>query len=236
MFTGMRGNEMSNRKAAETYLIEEMKAITPGGGNGIIYQRRLSAMSDKEFEDFVVYLEQGGDLAIWVSNTDRKEDIDFEDMVKRCERLGRPVYQRIVSYDIDTGLKSMSPHKHFVGTAELIQQSQMWVKKVNAAENDSKVDDLTGQVMMESRATGLSIPEVSVMGGALGLVNTTNEIYNVKGGDTGAAKSYRTDLIETGKTNTNACLHSGDIAKSLRAAHYWFRGRLLDNNLDKRYG
>lgn len=227
---------MGNRKAAEEFLIKEMQAITPGGGNGIIYKKRLSMMNDKEFDDFVVWLENGGDLAIWLSNTDRKEDIDFEDMVKRCDRLGRPVYQRIISYDHDTGLKSMSPHKHFVGTAELIQQAQMWIKKVNAAKDDSKVDDLTGQVMMDSRATGLSIPEVSVMGGALGLLNTTNEIYNVKGGDVGAAKNYRTDLIETGKTNTNACLKRGDIAKSLRTAHYWFRARLLENNLDKRYG
>lgn len=225
-----------NRKVAQEMLITEMTAITPGGGNGIIYKDFLEKMSDKEFDDYVTWLESGGDIAIYLSNTNRQEDIDFEDMVARCERLGRPVYQRMVSHDIDTGLKTMSDAKHFVITAELMRQSQMWVKQINAAKDDTKVDDLTGQVMMESRATGLSVPEVAVIGDALGLNNVVNEIYSVKGGDLSALKAYRNDLIETGKTNTNACLHRGDAVKSLKVVHYLLRGRMLDNNLNKRGG
>jgi len=226
----------AKRKAAQEFLIKEMTAATPNGGNGLIYKNFLEPMTDAQFEDYIVWLENGGDIAIWLSNTDRGDDIDFDHIVQRCEELGFPVYQRIISRDIDTGLKVMTPAKHFVGTAELIKQSQMWVKKVSAAKDDSKVDDLTGQVMMESRATGFSTPEVSVFGGALGLNNATNEIYSVKGGDVDALKAYRNDLIETGKTNTNACLRKGSGARSLRLVHYLLRGRLIDNNLDKRMG
>lgn len=226
----------ANRKKAEEFLINEMKAITPNGGNGDFYREFLQSKTDAEFEEYIQWLENGGDIAIWLSNTDRKDDIDFDDIVNRCEKLGCPVYQRIISYDIDTGLKTMSPAKHFVGSAELMKQSQMWIKKVGAAKDDSKIDDLTGQVMMESRATGLSVPEVSVFGAALGLGNATNEIYTVKGGDLGALKAYRTDLIETGKTNTNACLEKGEGARSLRLVHYLMRGRLIDNNIHKRMG
>lgn len=227
---------MGNRKVAEKFLIDEMTAATPNGGNGQIYKDLFKTMDDEAFEKFVVGLEQGKDLAIWLSNTDRKDDIDFEYMVKKCEEFGRPVYQRIVTYDIDTGLKSMTKNKHFVGSAELIQQSQMWVKKISYAANDTHIEDLTGQVMGDSRATGLSMPEVSVIGGALGLHNTVNELYSVKGGDRAAAKAYRADIIETGRTNTNACLRRGDTAKSLNTLHYWLRGRLLDNNLNSRNG
>lgn len=225
-----------DRKGAQEFLINEMTAITPNGGNGAIYRNFLENMSDSEFDDYVEWLENGGDVAIWLSNTDRKDDIDFDDIVQRCEKLGRPVYQRIISYDIDTGMKVMTPAKHFIGTAELMKQSQMWIKKVGAAKDDSKIDDLTGQVMMESRATGMSTPEVSVFGAALGLGNATNEIYTVKGGDLAALKAYRTDLIETGKTNTNACLDKGEGARGLRLVHFLLRGRLIDNNVHKRMG
>ena len=227
---------MNNRKAAEEFLIKEMTTITPNGGNGVIYKNLLSKMSDKEFEEFVTHLENGGDLAIWLSNSDRKDDIDFDDVVKRCEELGYPVYQRIVTYDIDTGLKTMTSHPQFVGTAELMKQSQMWAKKVSYAANDNHVEDLTGQVMGDSRATGFSMPEIHVLGLALGLPNTVDELYNVKGGDTSALKAYRNDLIETGGTTINSCLKRGDIAKSLKTLHYWMNARLLENNLDVRNG
>lgn len=226
----------ANRKKAEKFLIDEMTSVTPNGGNGGIYKEFFGRMNDQEFDDYVAWLEAGNELAIWLSNTNRGDDVDFDDIVERCERLGRPVWQRIVSYDIDTGLKVMTPAKHFVGTAELMKQSQMWVKKISAAKDDKRVDDLTGQVMMESRATGLSIPEVHVFGGSLGLVNSVNELYTVKGGDVGALKAYRASLIEEGQASVNASLRRGDGAKVLSLAHFLLRGRLIENNLHSRNG
>lgn len=226
----------ANRKKAEDFLVETMRSLTPNGGNGDYYKAFLGAMDDTEFDKYVTWLENGGDITVWLSNTDRKDDVDFEHIVKLCKDLGVPVMQRIVSYDIDTGLKNMTDKEHFVGTAELMQQGQMWAKKVSAAKDDTKVEDLTGQVMMESRATGFSVPEVSVMGLSLGLDKAVGEIYSVKGGDLDALKAYRTDLIETGKTNTKEVLARGTAAKSLVLVHKVLRARMLDNNLDKRHG
>jgi len=223
-----------NRKKAQDFLITEMAAITPNGGNGVIYQKFFDNMTDADFFKYVEWLENGGDVGVWLSNFDRKDDVDFEDMVERCERLGRPLFQRIISYDLDTGLRTMTDAKHFVGTAELMKQSQMWTEKMHAAKDDTKTDDLTGQVMGDSRATGLSVPEVAVLGGSLGLANVTNEIYSVKGGDHAALKAYRNDLIETGKTNTNAALRKGDGVKSLRLVRLLLRGRLIDSNFGSR--
>lgn len=227
---------MSNRKIAEDFVIKEMTDITPDGGNGLFYKQFFSGLSDEQFEDFVVRLEKGQEeLAVWLSNTNRKRDIDFEDMVERCRRLGRECFKRIISVDTDTGLKTMTKTKHFVGSAELMQQSQMWLHKISTAKDDSQIEDSTGQVMMDSRATSLSAPELSVLA-ALKLYNCANELYTVKGGDVLAAKAYRADLVESGKTTTNSCLRRGGVAKSLRTLHFLLRARGIDNNVNKRYG
>jgi hypothetical protein len=109
----------------------------------------------------------------------------------------------------------------------------MWVKKFSAAKDDTAIDDLTGQVMGDSRSTGISQPEITVLRN-LGLTIMANELYNVKGGDQQALRAYKNDILTTGKTNTNSSLERGDIAKVLKTAYHWLRARGIDNNMNSR--
>ena len=106
----------------------------------------------------------------------------------------------------------------------------MWVKKFSAAKDDTMTDDLTGQVMGDSRATGMSLPEVMVLR-YLNLPTVANEIYNVKGGDNKALKAFKNDIMTSGSADTNNALRNGDIVKVLRTAFRFFRGRHIDSNL-----
>lgn len=224
-----------NRKAFEAFVLDFAKQITKGGGNAVIYERLFKSMSNKQMDDFVDRLEAGMPLSVWASNYDEAERLNYDFLVKYSKQQGLEIEQQLVVYDLETGIPAITPFTAIVGTAEVRKQRQMWVKKFNAAKNDSKIEDLTGQVMGESRATGMSIPEVQVLRN-LGLPTLANELYNARGGDHDALKAYRNDLITTGKTSVNQCLKRGSIAKALSTASRMLRGRHIDNNLDKRYG
>jgi hypothetical protein len=224
-----------NRKAFEDFVLTFMGKLTVGGNNRVIYDRLFKSMNDAQFEQFIVKLEGGQSLAIWASNYDPREMIHYENIIKLSKEYGVAIEQQLVVYDEDTGIKSLTAYKAIVGTAEIRKQRQMLVKKFSGAKNDHSIDDLTGQVMGDSRSTGISQPEITVLRN-LGLQTMANELYNVKGGDNQALRAYKNDLLTTGKTTTNGSLKKGDIAKVLKTGHFLLRGRHIDNNMDKRYG
>lgn len=221
---------MSNRKAFEKLILDRMARVTEGGGNKVIYERIFKEASNDDIETMVQWLEQGNSLPIWSPGGIAKEELTYKNLMALCELDKVKIMQRIISYDEDTNIMSMSPNEAIVGRSELRAQRQFWAKKFNAAKNDYKVDDLTGQVSMESRATGISMPEITVLRG-LGLPIMSNELYNVKGGDQDALKAYKNDLLTTGKTTTDGSLRKGSGTKVLSTVHFLLRGRLIDNNI-----
>lgn len=222
-----------NRKAFEDFVISFMKRVTKGGGNAVIYRRLFDRLNDKQFEEFVQELENGRSLAIWASNLDKKESIVWNDILKLSKELGIELEQQLIITDEDTGIASVTPHKVVVGTVEVRRQREMLVKKFSGAKDDHLIDDLTGQVTGDSRASGISQPEITILR-ALGLTKAASELYSVKGGDPEALKAYKNDLITEGKTTADSALRKGGVAKVLKTAHYLLRGRHLDNNLDKK--
>ena len=224
-----------NRKAFEEYVLDFMGEVTEGGGNRVIYERLFKQLDDKQLEDIVVKIEEGKPLSIWVSNWNRKEMIDFARMRRLAKKYGVVIEQQLIIVDADTGIKSMTEHTAITGIVRLRKQRQMQVTKFGAAANDYNIDDLTGQVMGDSRSTGISQPEITVLRN-LGLDIMANELYNVKGGDLEALKYYKNELLTTGKTNTNASLMHGTIAKVLSTVHWLFRARHIDTNFNKRMG
>lgn len=219
-----------HRKAFEAYVLNFMGRITKGGGNRIIYERLFKQLNDEQMDQFVNALRNGGSLCIWASNFNKDEFLDFNNLLKLCQEYGLDLEQHLVIVDKDTGIRTITPIKYIVGVAEIRKQRQMWVKKFSAAKDDTMTDDLTGQVMGDSRATGMSIPEVMVLR-YLNLPTVANEIYNVKGGDNKALKAFKNDIMTSGSADTNNALRNGDIVKVLRTAYRIFRGRHIDSNL-----
>lgn len=222
-----------NRKAFESYVYKAVGPVTRGGGNKVIYERLFATFSDKDMDEFVEWLEQGNQLALFASNYVPEEKLDYDNLLKLCKEHDIEVEQQLVFFDEDTQIKSLTHYKAIVGRAECRKQRQMWSKKFSAARNDHEIDDLTGQPMGDSRATGISGPEINVLR-SLGLNTMANELYNVKGGDQEALKNYKHELLTTGKTTTNGSLRKGSGTKVLSTVHHLLRGRHIDNNMDKK--
>lgn len=218
-----------NRKKAEEHLLTYMGRLTKGGYNQRIYEGLFKKFNDSQFDAFVQKVEEGRPLSIWFSNFDREEMLDWDNLLQMCEDYGYNPEQHLIVYDTDTGARTVTPVKYIVGNVEVRKQRQHFFKKFGASKDDSQVDDLTGQVISQSQAASLSAPEVGVLM-ELGLNTTAHELYNVKGGDVGALKAYKNDLISTGKTTAIGSMRQGTGVKSLRTAQSFLRGRMLDNN------
>ncbi|UVD32184.1 hypothetical protein [Vibrio phage phiKT1028] len=225
--------EKRNRKAAEKVWLDLMKEITEGGYNHTVYSQLFKEMNDEQFEEFINKIEAGGQLSVWVDNHNPKEYPVYDKLLESCRKRGLVIEQHLVFYDQDTGLEYETPETFVVGTAETRKQRQMWVKKFGAAKDDTKIDDLTGQVFGDSRGTGISIPEVRVLK-TLGLDLMARELYDVKGGDLGALDEYRRSIQETGQATVRGSLRRGTGVRSLMTAGILMRGRHLENNVGER--
>ena len=56
------------------------------------------------------------------------------------------------------------------------------------------------------------------------------ELADARGGDVGAYRAYKNDILTTGRTTTESVLQRGTGVKSLQTAHFLFMGQHLDNN------
>lgn len=224
---------MKNRKEIESDILEFAKDFTKGGDNHKLYSELFGRLTDAQFATFWNSICDSGFIPMFASNFDMKETIDYDHIVKVAKKYDIPLEQQLVITDPDTGLQHTTPETALVGWAEVRKQRQLQAKKFGASKNDYETEDLTGQPTGESRAGGISNPEIQVLL-SLGLPTLAKELADVRGGDAGAYRAYKNDILTSGQSTTQSALQRGTGVKSLQTAHYLLRDQHLDNNLDSR--
>lgn len=221
---------MKNRKEIESDILALAKDFTKGGGNHKVYSDLFARLNDEQFAEFWNHICDTGFIPMFVDNFDMKETIDYDHMVKVATRLDIPLEQQLIITDPDTGLEHTTPETALVGIAEVRKQRQLQTKKFGASKHDYEVEDLTGQPTGDSRAGGISNPEIQVLL-SLGLPTLAKELADARGGDTGAYRAYKNDILTTGRTTTESALQRGTGLKSLQTAHYLLLGQHIESNL-----
>lgn len=224
---------LKNRKAIQDDILFLAKRITPGGENHRMYTELFEKMTDDQFKVFWNSVYDSGFIPFVVDNYNPKEMIDYDACVKLAKELDIPLEQRLILTDPDSGLEYTTPETCLVGFAETRKQRQLQAKKFGASKHDHDIEDLTGQPTGDSKAGGISNPEIQVLL-SLGLKTMAKELADVRGGDIGAYRAYKNDILSGGETTTQSALERGTGVKSLQTAHWLLRGQLLDNNLNRR--
>lgn len=224
---------MKHRSEIEEEILTFAKRMTPGGGSHLVYKALFKKMNDEQFKAFWNGICDSNFIPVFVNNFDNKEMIDYDDVCLFAKELNIPLEQQLVITDPDSGLQYTTPETAIVGYAEMRKQRQLQAKKFGASKHDQETEDLTGQPTGDSKAGGISSPEIRVLL-SLGLKTTAKELFDVRGGDTKAYRAYKSDILTTGETTTQSSLKRGSGVKSLQTAHFLLRGRLLDNNLNSR--
>ncbi|UOX39488.1 putative DNA-directed RNA polymerase subunit beta [Aeromonas phage ZPAH34] len=221
---------MKNRKEIETDILFLANRFTPSGFGEKIYTSLFKTLTDDQFKQFWNEVCDSGFIPMFVENDKPENAINYDDLCKLAKELDIPLEQSLIFTDPDTGLEFETPKTAIVGIAETRKQRQLLTKKFGASKHDHEIEDLTGQPTGDSKAGGISNPEIQVLL-SLGLKTMAKELADVRGGDIAAYRSYKSDIIQTGTTTTQAALKNGNGVKSLRTAHFLLRAQLLDNNL-----
>lgn len=224
---------MKNRKEIERDILELAKKFTIGGGNHKLYSELFGNLKDDQFAKFWNSICDNKFIPMFVDNFDPKEGISYDHMVKVAAEYGIPLEQQLVITDPDTGLQFTTPETALVGIAEARKQRQLQAKKFGASKHDYETEDLTGQPTGDSKAGGISNPEIQVLL-SLGLPTLAKELADVRGGDAGAYRAYKNDILSSGRATTESALARGTGVKSLQSAHYLLMGQHIDNNLNAR--
>lgn len=225
--------DKKKRAKIEQYVLAFAKKITEGGKNESVYKSLFAEMNDSQFDTFWEAIKKRGYIPIFLDNYDTKEMVNYDLCIALSKEWNIKLEQPVTIPDPDTGISYTTPDTTVVGIVESTKQRQIISKKIGVSKHDYQVDDLTGQPTGDSKAGGISNPEVNILV-ALGLTTTAKELVSVKGGDVGAYNYYKSQLTETGETSTNEALRNGTGAKSLHTAEWLLRGRHIISDIGKR--
>lgn len=185
-----------NRKAATASILADVEEILPGSENTQLWETRLKAMSDKEFDTFMDGLEKGTTLLSVIVPNFGKSKINVGRNLKLGEKWGHPFFEHLWMPGLD-GTYYLTPKKYLVYDLPLRRQAQHQIKKTSIPEDNKSVDVLTGQPTGKSKGSKVSYPELQVAS-ALGLDKSIMELIRDRGGDTGSFHAMNAIISKTG--------------------------------------
>lgn len=194
------------------------------------YRTALEAMSDNEFHEFMETLRDGSDvLYINVPNL-KPKGISFENNLKVAKELNVKFFQRLIITDPKTKKEYLTPREYCILHLPIRRQIQTIESGLSVAEDDSRVDPTTGQVVGASQAASLSVPETFVLY-SKGLINSNIEMTKIRGGDNDAMRAVYNNLIETGTANLEDGFSTGTRATSTETLATVLKAMHIDNNI-----
>ena len=174
---------MSNRKAAQEFIIKYIEKILPGSDNKTIYENMFKNMSDSQFDSFIQKLKSGTSKLAIISPNFGKQKLKVERNLAIAKELGHNFFERIWIDAKGERPKYLTPIPYMVVDLPLRRQAQLLIKKISIPEDNKTVDTLTGQPTGSSKGSKISYPEIQVMA-AMGLDNSLIELLKFRGGDT----------------------------------------------------
>lgn len=232
---------MASRKEVTDFIVSALEGFIPGDNyNAELTRKRLDAMSDAEFDQYIRSLarpetEEGRvhqEILPFYSPNLKDPRITPETLLAVAEKIGHPFFEQIYLTDPQTGTTFLTPQKYLVIDMTVRRQAQTLTKKSSIPENSRHIDELSGQVTGKSKGSKISFPELQSQL-AQGLENTLIEEIKVRGGDRQAQLEYDRQLIENGEVSIEDVTSQGGVTRSTSNLSIWLRGAMMDNNLDE---
>jgi len=221
---------MGNRKEATAELLKWVDKILPGSPNAALYKKRLEAMTDREFEAFIVRLENEEEYVSLIAPNLSSPKLSVERNLKIAEELGHKFFQRLWLTDPATGTEYLTPVPYLVVDLPIRRQQQLLVKKISIPEDNRHVDELTGQPSGPSKGSKVSFPETQVLY-AQGMNRSIEELIKFRGGDIKAFQAMNRQIVETGGASMDSIKRTPTRVKSTETLGTFLKAMHLDNNV-----
>lgn len=192
-------------------ITKRLNAIIPNTPTVDAYAKALDKMTDKELALWIKALENGikdvpdmdlnapsDTIIILAPNLDKKNQLNMKRNLALAKAMGHDFFEQCWVTNPVTHQCTLSNRKYMVMDLPVRRQAQTLDEKISLPEDDTHVDELTGQVTGESKGASISFPEVQMLV-AQNLTHTLEELLRVRGGDQTAWSVMKRDLIENGE-------------------------------------
>lgn len=221
---------MTPRENATEELLNFVEAVLPNSPNKELYNSILTAMTDAEFETYMRRLQSGEETIVIYRPNNASYDFDRKSLIQLGKRVGMSTLQRVWLTDPSTGVKYRTEAEHALLRIPVRRQVQMLQKKSSIPESNNVVDERSGQAAHESKAGGISYPELQIIS-ARGLEKTAIELIKVRGGDERAANLVNRAIAENGSAKLSSLETVPSTTKSNTTTSHYLTGMHLKNTL-----
>lgn len=220
-----------DRKTAEKEAIYFISKFLPGSANDQVYIDMFAGMTDKDFDEWIVALENATEtMALFAPNL-QDYTLNMNRNYEIADELGYDLFQHVILTDQQTGQTYRTANKHLVGIVPFRRQVQMLVKKASIPSSNHVIDQRTGQPTGDSKGARLSAPELQV-NASKGLHDMIREMIKCRGGDEQAYLAMNRSILETGEASINSIMTEFDsTVKANKTLAVYLKAQHLDNNL-----
>lgn len=223
---------MKNRAAATKVAASMMAELFPGSGNDTLIQADLEKLSDEEFDQLIQRLRQRKPTIAAVLPNGIGQVVTTEHLKKIAKRWGVNYWQYIEMQDPDTGKVFTTPLRYMVIREVTPRLQQMIEDKQSIPDDNTHVDDLTGQVTGPSKGARISFQELNNLV-SRGMTTLPLELISVRGGDEEANRKLESDIMLTGSGTVESAKENGSGVTSTKNFATLLRTAHLDTTLDK---
>ena len=217
------------RKAVESFILKYIEKILPGSGNNELYIKMFKKMTDKDFDNFMLSLENGTKHLVIVAPNNVKSKLSTRRNIKIGKSLGHKFTQKL-TYRKEKGLTYTTPIEHLVYDLPYRRTSQISMKGVGVPENDRSIDLSTQQPTNKSKGSKISFVELQLLA-AQGLDKSLIELVSIRGGDKGAYKAMKAMLSKYGTANQNEIRKFSTGVESTKTFSTYLTSMMIKNNL-----
>jgi len=221
-------NVSEKRKAIMQHLAKWYDKLDPTGKNREHLHRRLSAMTDGQFTEYMDNLRSAKEQ-IHLVRPNMTKGLTIKQLMDIMEELGVVLYHRIWVTDDATGIKYLTNKKYPVVQMSVRRAQQFLDEKISIPESDTLISGMDDQVVGADRAAGISNPELHSLH-ASGLDITSLELLRVRGGDQTAYSDLKRQIEETGVGELGSLGHH-TRAKSPIILSMFLRAMHIDSNM-----
>ena len=210
-------------------LVDKIAQLTPGTRNAEFYKEAFDAMSPEEFEDYISALESGKEHLFITDPSFKSNGLDLALAFKLANDWNVTFHEPLIIDDPATGMEYQTPHPHLCLKIPVRRMSQLLSGKISTSKG-TKTDALTGQVVGASKASAISLTQMTALAGA-GLNDSLVELMQFRGGDRGAAEAMDAMLLQQGWVSSNAIMNFSTGAESTKSIHKFMIAMHLSSNL-----
>lgn len=218
------------RKDATAYAVELLSKLAGKNASVDELEGMLNALTDPQFDGYMTSLMSDEETLPYIVPNLGDIRLNVDTNLKLAEELGHQFFERLWLTDAATQETYLTPEKYLIIDLPLKRLQQHLHKKISIPDNNTRVDQLTGQPTGDSQGSGVSFPELQILY-SQNLESTIRELFKFRGGDEEAYKALSREILSGGLPSMDA-VDTGDTrARSSETLKTLLKAAHIDNNL-----